>query len=115
MSESSLDIDKLSLDELKVLLVQALLERIVQLEKENQKQRDEIARLKGLNEKPQLKPSGMKKKARPRSGKEGGHTHECDDQTIGKTRIISNQLGYPDNRGGFECAGFDKMGKIFEI
>ena len=25
-----------------------------------------------------------------------GHTHECDDQTIGKTRIISNQLGYPD-------------------
>jgi hypothetical protein len=24
-----------------------------------------------------------------------GHTHECDDQTIGRTRIISNQLGYP--------------------
>jgi len=23
-----------------------------------------------------------------------GHTHECDDQTIGRTRIISNQLGY---------------------
>jgi len=22
-----------------------------------------------------------------------GHTHECDDQTIGRTRIISNQLG----------------------
>ncbi len=44
-----------------------------------------------------------------------GHTHECDDQTIGKTRIISNQLGYPDNRGRFECADFDKLGKIFEI
>ena len=24
-----------------------------------------------------------------------GHTHECDDQTIGKTRIVSNQRGYP--------------------
>ncbi len=23
-----------------------------------------------------------------------GHTHECDDQLIGNTRIISNQLGY---------------------
>ncbi len=39
-----------------------------------------------------------------------GHTHECDDQMIGKTRIISNQLGYPQ-RGGFECAGFDPAGK----
>ncbi len=24
-----------------------------------------------------------------------GHTHECDDQTIGRTRIISNQRGFP--------------------
>ena len=24
-----------------------------------------------------------------------GHTHECDDQRIGTTRIISNQRGYP--------------------
>jgi predicted phosphodiesterase len=39
-----------------------------------------------------------------------GHTHECDDQIIGKTRIISNQLGYPKNDGGFECEGFDKDG-----
>jgi Icc-related predicted phosphoesterase len=39
-----------------------------------------------------------------------GHTHECDDQTIGKTRIISNQLGYPDNSGGFECKDFDEAG-----
>ena len=23
-----------------------------------------------------------------------GHTHECDDQMIRRTRIISNQLGY---------------------
>lgn len=39
-----------------------------------------------------------------------GHTHECDDQNIGKTRIISNQLGYPDRMGAYECAGFDKKG-----
>ncbi len=44
-----------------------------------------------------------------------GHTHECDDQPIGKTRIISNQLGYPDRRGGFECAGFDEDGKEVDL
>ncbi len=46
-----------------------------------------------------------------------GHTHECDDQTIGKTRIISNQLGYPQKYafGGFECAKFDKQGLPVKI
>ena len=39
-----------------------------------------------------------------------GHTHECDDQMIGKTRIISNQLGYPNRPNGFECSGFDSAG-----
>lgn len=38
-----------------------------------------------------------------------GHTHECDNQRIGKTRIVSNQLGYPNNYG-FECDGFDEKG-----
>ena len=40
-----------------------------------------------------------------------GHTHECDDQTIGATRIISNQLGYPDRSGRFECPNFDPLGR----
>ena len=44
-----------------------------------------------------------------------GHTHECDDQTLGKTWIVSNQLGYPDRRGGFECAGFDERGMEIEV
>lgn len=44
-----------------------------------------------------------------------GHTHECDDQAIGKTRIISNQLGYPQPGGGFECRGFDRKGLMVEI
>jgi predicted phosphodiesterase len=39
-----------------------------------------------------------------------GHTHECDDQEIGVTRMISNQLGYPDGAGGFECRDFDPAG-----
>lgn len=43
-----------------------------------------------------------------------GHTHECDDQTIGRTRIISNQLGYPNGLGGFECLNFDRNGKVIE-
>jgi Icc-related predicted phosphoesterase len=39
-----------------------------------------------------------------------GHTHECDDQRIGRTRIISNQLGYPTSSGAFECEDFDEAG-----
>jgi len=44
-----------------------------------------------------------------------GHTHECDDHYLGKTRMLSNQLGYPDRVGSFECAEFDKKGKSVEI
>lgn len=43
-----------------------------------------------------------------------GHTHECDDQRIGKTRVISNQLGYPSSTG-FECMDFDSYGKPVRI
>jgi len=39
-----------------------------------------------------------------------GHTHECDKHTVGKTPIISNQLGYPKPGGGYECDGFDESG-----
>jgi hypothetical protein len=38
-----------------------------------------------------------------------------DDQTIGRTRIISNQLGYPVNVGGFECKDFDEAGLPVEV
>lgn len=45
-----------------------------------------------------------------------GHTHECDDQRIGRTRILSNQLGYEDRRrGGFECIDFDRFGLLTEL
>jgi len=39
-----------------------------------------------------------------------GHTHECDGQAIGKTRIVSNQRGYPDYDGSYECSNFDPTG-----
>ncbi len=45
-----------------------------------------------------------------------GHTHECDVQRVGKTRIISNQLGYPDRFGGYERTGaFDDYGCPVEV
>lgn len=40
-----------------------------------------------------------------------GHTHECDDQLVGKTRILSNQLGYLLIGGAYECQDFDSAGK----
>ena len=40
-----------------------------------------------------------------------GHTHECDVQCVGKTQIISNQLGYPRRSEGYEgTGGFDNYG-----
>jgi predicted phosphodiesterase len=44
-----------------------------------------------------------------------GHTHECDDQTVGSTRIISNQLGYPMPAGDFECKDFDPSGLPIDV
>ena len=44
-----------------------------------------------------------------------GHTHECDDQAVGRTRVISNQLGYPNPSGGFECQDFDRSGRPVDI
>jgi hypothetical protein len=95
MAESPLDIDKLGLDELKALLVQALA-RISVLEENLQTAHDEIARLKGLNEKPKLKPSGMEKNAKPRSdkkgggqgGKKGGRGKKNDKLKVDETKII---------------------------
>lgn len=39
-----------------------------------------------------------------------GHTHECDTQKIGRTQLVSNQLGY-QRPAGYECAKeFDPAG-----
>ena len=44
-----------------------------------------------------------------------GHTHECDNHRVGKTRIVSNQLGYPTGDDSFECEKFDKKGIEIEL
>jgi len=75
MAESPLDIDGLSIDEIVPLFVQAL-ERITRLEEELQTSRDEVARLKGLKGKPNIKPSGMEQNAKPRSDKKGGKKND---------------------------------------
>ena len=97
MSESLTHIDELGVDELKKLLLQVL-EANAQFKRENQALRDEIARLKGLNGKPDIKPSGMEKKARPRSGKKGARKKprrrgsKNDKLTIDESKILK-----PDN------------------
>jgi regulator of replication initiation timing len=58
------DLDALSLDELKKLVVQ-LLTRITALEEENRQLRAENARLKALPKKPKLAPGGMDKASEP--------------------------------------------------
>ena len=57
------DLDALSLDELKKLVVQ-LLVRVSALEEENRQLRAENARLKDLPKKPKLAPGGMDKATR---------------------------------------------------
>ena len=70
MSESTREISRLGLEELKALLVQAL-EDNARLKAENTALREEIARLKGLKGRPRLKPSGMEKAAEA-AGAKGG-------------------------------------------
>jgi len=60
MAESPRNVDGLGFEELKSLLVQVL-EDNARLKAENAELRDEIARLKGLKGRPQIKPSGMEK------------------------------------------------------
>jgi hypothetical protein len=59
-SAPPLDLDALSLADLKKLVVQ-LLTRVAVLEEENQRLREEIARLKALPKRPQLAPGSMDK------------------------------------------------------
>ena len=74
MADSPRNLDALGVDELKGLIVQ-LVEALARVKAENEALREEIARLKGLKGKPNIKPSkpsGMDKLAKPRSGKASG-------------------------------------------
>ncbi len=73
VSDSPPDIEALSLDDLKGLVLRQL-EEIAALKSEIAGLREEIARLKGLKGRPKLKPSGMDKKAAARRKAKEGRT-----------------------------------------
>jgi Transposase IS66 family len=90
MGESPRTLDGLGLEDLKSLLVQAL-EDVARLKAENEALREEMARLKGLNGRPKLKPSGMEQATEtPAKGarKIGRRGAKRSKLTIHETRTI---------------------------
>jgi hypothetical protein len=53
-------------------IIRQLLDRVAQLEETNQQLRDEIAKLKGLKPRPDIKPSLLEATPKPKTGQEGG-------------------------------------------
>jgi hypothetical protein len=97
------DLDALSPTELKALVVQ-LLGKVAALEQTVATQRAEIARLKGLKSRPQLKPSGMEEASEPKppsppKGRRGPVTPRVavEDRILGATVPPGSRFkGYAD-------------------
>src|SRR5262245_50019787 len=90
MAESPPATDGLGLAELKSLLLQAY-EKIAQRDAEIAALREELARLKGLKGRPQLKPSGMEKSAQGRAKgkrKRAQRGPKRSKVTIDETKVI---------------------------
>src|ERR671916_2078397 len=97
------DLDALSPAELKALVIQ-LLGKMAELERTIAAQREEIARLKSLKGRPQLKPSGMEQASEPKppsppKGRRGPVTPRVavDDQVLAATAPPGSRFkGYAD-------------------
>jgi Transposase IS66 family len=97
------DLDALSPTELKALVIE-LLGKVAALERTVAAQRTEIARLKGLKSRPQLKPSGMEKASEPKppnptKGRRGPVTPRVavEDRILGATVPPGSRFkGYAD-------------------
>jgi hypothetical protein len=86
------DLDTLSLDELKKLVVQ-LLVRVLALEEENQQLRAENGRLKDLPKKPKLAPGGMDKATEPdkRARTKQARRQRCKRQSGRRTPPVTEE------------------------
>ena len=86
------DLDALSVAELKELVI-ALIGKVTDLERTVAAQRDEIARLKGLNGRPTIKPSGMDEASQPlppkqAAGKRRPKGAKSADLTVHEERVV---------------------------
>jgi hypothetical protein len=97
------DVDALSQAELKALVI-ALVTRVTELERLVAAQRDEIARLKGLKGRPQIKPSGMEQATAPEEPhRRRRRRAKSADLTIHEERVIKASPP-PDARfKGYAC------------
>src|SRR3954452_1660234 len=86
------DMDALSLDELKKLVVQLLVE-VTALREENQQLRAETARLKDLPRKPKLAPGGMDKATEPnkRARTKQARRQRCKRQSGRRTPPVTEE------------------------
>lgn len=98
------ELDDLSAGELKALVAE-LLGRVAELERRVAEQRDEIARLKGLKGRPQIKPSGMEKAsaAKPARGRHRrGGGHKTAQLVIDEDRIVKTPAPAGSRFKGYE-------------
>jgi hypothetical protein len=108
-SAPPLDLDALSRADLKKLVVQ-LLTRVAMLEEENQRLREEIARLKALPKRPQLAPGSMDKASErglsPRSQRPSRRRHHRQSgrrtPPVTEDRTLVVEVPPGSHRRGFE-------------